>query len=126
MERILNSEVLGKLSMKLTTTDKLEGEKVEKELGIVSGEIVMGANLGRDILFSLKNLIGGRAESYEKALEKGRHEAIGDLKKEAKKLGADAVIGIKFDYGEMGEGAMLITCTGTAVKLAGKEKKKED
>lgn len=104
--------------MKLTTTDELEG-KVEKELGIVSGEIVMGAHLGRDILFSIKNIFGGRAKSYEERLKKGRQEAIEEMKEEAKELGADAVIGVRFDYGEMAEGALLITCTGTAIKLKG-------
>lgn len=103
--------------MKLTTTHSLAGEKVEKEIGIVSGEAVMGANLGRDIMFSIKNIFGGRAKSYEKKLKKGRDEAINDMKEEVKETGADAVIGIKFDYGEMGEGALMITCSGTAVKL---------
>lgn len=103
--------------MKLTTTDKLEGEKVKKELAIVSGETVMGAHLGRDILFSIKNIFGGRARSYEKELKKGRDEALEQMKNEAKGLGADAIIGIRFDYGEMGEGALMVTCSGTAVKL---------
>lgn len=107
--------------MKITTTSHLEGEEIEEELGILSGEAVMGANLGKDILFSIKNIFGGRATSYEEEFRKGKEEALEDMKKDAKELGADAIIGVRFNYGEMAEGAMLVACFGTAVKLASKD-----
>lgn len=104
--------------MEITTTDSIEGRKVKKYLGIVSGEAIMGANVMKDIFAGVRNIIGGRSGKYEKTVRKGREEALKDLRKRAEELGADAFVGVRADYEEMGEGMLWINLTGTAVKLA--------
>lgn len=99
----------------ITTTDSLEGQEVTGYLGVVSGEAVIGANVVSDIAAGIRDVVGGRSESYEKKIETGRTEAINDIKAEAEALGADAVIGASFDYEEMAEGMLWVNLSGTAV-----------
>ena len=107
--------------MIVTTTDVIQGAVIEAYLGIVTAEVVYGTNVLRDFFAGIRDFIGGRTGSYERVFEKGQREAIGELEKRAQGLGADAVIGIKIDTGTINldeKGALLlITATGTAVKL---------
>jgi uncharacterized protein YbjQ (UPF0145 family) len=107
--------------MIVTTTDVIQGAVVQTYLGIVTAEVVYGTNALRDFFAGIRDFIGGRTGSYERVFEKGQLEAIQELEKRANKLGADAVIGIKIDTGTINvdeQGALLlITATGTAVKL---------
>lgn len=100
----------------ITTTDGLEGREVTEYLGVVSGEAIIGANVVSDIAAGIRDVVGGRSGSYEKKVETGRQEAISDIRIEAERLGADAVVGASFDYEEMGEGMLWVNLSGTAVK----------
>ncbi|MCJ7450815.1 MAG: YbjQ family protein [Candidatus Nanohaloarchaeota archaeon QJJ-9] len=101
----------------VTTTPGIEGEEVETYLGVVSGEAVMGANVVKDFLAGIRDVVGGRSESYEKEILKGRKEAVKDISARAEEEGADAVVGVGFDYEEIREGVLWITVTGTAVRF---------
>ncbi len=102
----------------ITTTDSLEGRDVTEYLGVVSGEAVIGANVVSDIAAGIRDVVGGRSGSYEKKIETGRTEALGDIRAEAEELGADAVVGASFDYEEMAEGMLWVNISGTAVKTS--------
>jgi len=105
--------------MILTTTTMIEGRVVSSYLGIVTGEVIVGANIFKDLFASVRDIVGGRSGAYEGALRDARREAFGELKAEARDLGADAVIGIDIDYEVIGQnGSMLmVSVSGTAVKL---------
>ena len=107
--------------MLTTTTDTVQGYEIENYLGIVTAEVVYGTNAFRDFFAGIRDAIGGRTGSYEKVFEKGQLNAIEELEKRASKLGADGVIGVEIDTGTINvdeKGVLLlITATGTAVKL---------
>ena len=107
--------------MIVTTTDIIEGAKVQEYLGIVTAEVVYGSNALRDFFAGIRDIIGGRTGSYEEVFKKGQEDAIAELEKRARRMGADGVVGIEIDTGTINvdeKGALLlITATGTAVKL---------
>ena len=107
--------------MLVTTTDTIQNQSIETYLGVVTAEVVYGTNALKDLFAGIRDVIGGRTGSYEKVFEKGQQEAIEELKQRAQKLNADAVIGIEIDTGTISvddKGVLLlITATGTAVKL---------
>lgn len=103
--------------MIITSSPQIQGVEVRSYVGLVAGEIVMGINVFRDMFASVRNVVGGRASGYEKAIAQGRHEAIEKMIAEAKALGADGVIGVNLDYEDIG-GMVLVAATGTAVQLA--------
>lgn len=88
-------------------------------LGVVHGEAIIGANIFRDMFSSIRDVVGGRAGGYERALSGARDAAVEDLIESARELGANGVIGIDFDYEVLGEanGMMMVAVSGTAVKL---------
>ena len=96
-----------------------EGAKVAQFLGVVNGEAIIGANIFRDMFSSVRDVVGGRAGGYERALSGARDAALEDLIAAARELGANGVIGIDFDYEVLGEanGMMMVAVSGTAVKL---------
>jgi uncharacterized protein YbjQ (UPF0145 family) len=101
--------------MKFTTTNIIEGSPVKEYKGIVSGEVVAGAHVGRDILASLRDFFGGRSKSYEKVLISAKKEALDEMAARAEELGANAVIGIDFDYEVLGKSMLMVAVSGTAV-----------
>jgi uncharacterized protein YbjQ (UPF0145 family) len=103
--------------MIITTTDNVEGREIVDYLGVVSGECVYGANFIRDWFASIRDIVGGRAESYEKVLRDGKNAALADMADEAQSWGADAIIGVDLDYESVGDTMMMVSCNGTAVKL---------
>jgi uncharacterized protein YbjQ (UPF0145 family) len=96
------------------------GARVERFLGIVNGEAIIGANIFRDMFSSVRDVVGGRAGGYERALAGARDAAVADMMVAAKELGADGIVGIDFDYEVLGEanGMMMVAVSGTAVKMA--------
>ena len=96
-----------------------DGPRIEKMLGIVNGEAIIGANLFRDLFSSVRDIVGGRAGGYERALSGARDAALDDMRAAAKELGADGIVGIDFDYEVLGEknGMMMVAVSGTAVKM---------
>jgi uncharacterized protein YbjQ (UPF0145 family) len=105
--------------MIITTTPSVEGRPVREYLGVVTGEVIVGANIFRDLLASVRDIVGGRAGAYEGVLRDARNEAFRELEAEAADREADAVIGVDIDYEVVGgNGSMLmVSVSGTAVKL---------
>ena len=105
--------------MILSTTTLIEGRPVQSYLGVVTGEVIVGANIFSDLFASVRDIVGGRSGANEGALRDARVQAFAELQAEAADLGADAVIGIDIDYEVLGKaGSMLmVTVSGTAVKF---------
>ncbi len=103
--------------MLIVTTDSVEGRQVAEYLGIVGGDAVVGANIFRDLLARVRDVIGGRAGGYENALREAKEAAIEDLVEEAQVRGADAVIGVDLDYESIGNSMLMVSVNGTAVRL---------
>ena len=105
--------------MILTTTPTIEGRTIVEYKGVVFGEVIVGVNFIKDVAASLRDFFGGRSNSYEKELVAARDTAMNELRSRAMALGADAVVGIDIDYEVLGQngGMMMVTASGTAVKL---------
>ncbi|MGI9375127.1 MAG: heavy metal-binding domain-containing protein [Tsuneonella suprasediminis] len=105
--------------MIVSTTTLIEGRPVRSYRGIVTGEVIVGANIVRDLFASITDLVGGRSGKYEEVLARARKEAIAEMKAEALALGANAVIGVDIDYEVLGKtGSMLmVSVSGTAVSV---------
>ena len=91
--------------MLVLTTPTIEGKKVEKYLGLVSGEAILGANIFKDLFAGIRNIVGGRAAAYEKELRKAKEIAIKEMTEEAKAQGGNAVIAVDLDYETIGSGS---------------------
>ena len=106
--------------MILTTTPSVEGRTIAEYKGVVFGEVVSGVNFIRDFKAGIRNIIGGRSGSYEEELIKARAQAMEEMSSRASQLGADAVVGIDIDYEVLGQGGgiLMVTASGTAVRLA--------
>ncbi len=105
--------------MILTTTPSVEGKHVVSYLGVVTGEVIVGANILRDLFAGIRDIVGGRTGSYEEVLRSAKDSALEELRANARMMGANAVIGIDLDYETVGSnGSMLmVTASGTAVVL---------
>lgn len=103
--------------MIVTTTSNIEGKQIEQYLGLVSGEVILGANVVRDFLASITDIIGGRSGTYESKLAEGRDMAVEEMVKKARNMGANAVVGVDLDFETLRDGMMMCIATGTAVKV---------
>ncbi|MFM6949873.1 MAG: heavy metal-binding domain-containing protein [Novosphingobium sp.] len=103
--------------MIVTTTPTVEGRPVQQYLGVVTGEVIVGANMFRDLFASIRDIVGGRSGSYEDVLARARMQALEEMKQFAAGLGGNAVVGVDLDYEVLGaNGSMLmVSATGTAV-----------
>ncbi len=103
----------------VTTTPTIEGHPIQEYCRIVTGEVIVGANLFRDLFANIRDIVGGRSGSYERILADARKQAIEELQAEAATLGGNAVVGIDLDYEVIGpNGSMLmVSASGTAVKI---------
>ncbi|RLE07274.1 YbjQ family protein [Candidatus Aerophobetes bacterium] len=106
--------------MKLTNTDFIPGYEIKEALGLVLGNTVRAKHLGRDIMAGLKNIVGGEIQEYTDLLADARKETLNRMVNEAKKLGADAVINVRFMTTQTMGGAAELLAYGTAVKLTKK------
>ncbi len=107
--------------MLISTTDTIEGHRIAEYKGLVTGEAILGANIFRDIFAGIRDIVGGRSGAYEKSLKEAREIAVEEMAAEARKLGANAVVGVDLDYETVsaGSGSMLmVSASGTAVVLA--------
>jgi len=103
--------------MEVTTTETVPGETVATTLGVAKGNTVQSRNVGSDIGASLKNLVGGELKGYSKLMTKARDEALERLAADARELGADAVVNVRFETSEITQGGAEILAYGTAVEL---------
>jgi len=105
--------------MLLTTTPTVEGHTINQYYGVVSGEVIIGANFLKDFTASLHDFFGGRAGSYERTLVEAKENAMHEMAMRASQMGANAIVGIDIDYETIGQsGSMLmVACSGTAVRI---------
>jgi uncharacterized protein YbjQ (UPF0145 family) len=91
---------------------------ITQMMGVVHGEAIIGANIFRDLFSSVRDVVGGRAGGYERALSGARDAALEDMISAARERGADGVVGVDFDYAVLGEanGMMMVTVSGTAIR----------
>ncbi|MDW3646878.1 MAG: YbjQ family protein [Bacteroidia bacterium] len=103
--------------MILTNIESVPGREISESLGVARGSTVRARNVGRDIFAGLKNLVGGEINEYTKLQAQAREEAIGRMIADAERLGADAVVNVRFNTAMIMAGTAEILAYGTAVKL---------
>ena len=105
--------------MLVTTTNTIEGHNIVEYKGIVFGEVVYGMNFIKDFFAGITDKIGGRSGSYESGMADARDDAVKEMCERARKMGANAVIGVDIDYDVLGEknGMIMISVSGTAVVI---------
>lgn len=104
--------------MIVTTTETIPGKEIAEALGICRGSTVRARNVGRDMLAGFKNLVGGEIDGYTKLQADSREQALQRMVQDAEKLGADAVVNVRFTTSTIMQGASEILAYGTAVKLS--------
>jgi uncharacterized protein YbjQ (UPF0145 family) len=107
--------------MIVVTTPSLDGHRITKYLGLVSGEAILGANIFRDLFAGIRDIVGGRSAAYEQELRKAKEIALEEMAQEAQRLGGNAVVGVDLDYETItmgsGGGMLMVSAAGTAVVL---------
>ncbi len=105
--------------MLVLTTPSIEGKKIVKYLGLVSGEAIMGANIFKDLFAGIRDIIGGRSASYEKELRNAKNIAVEEMTQQTEALGGNAVIAVDLDYETISTGRggnmLMVSASGTAV-----------
>lgn len=104
----------------LTTSIFVAQKEIEKEIEVITAECVFGMNIFRDVFSEIRDIVGGRSKASQKVLRDARRTAMGELRREALMVGADAVIGVDLDYQEIsggGKSMLMVVASGTAVKL---------
>ena len=103
--------------MIVTTTNDIQGKRVLKYIGIVSGEAIIGANIVKDFFAGIRDIVGGRSGSYEEGLREAKDIALREMQEQAVRLGANAILAVDLDYETLGSnGSMLmVSSSGTAV-----------
>lgn len=105
--------------MIVVTTPSLEGRKITRYIGLVSGEAILGANIFRDFFAGIRDVVGGRSAAYEEELRKAKQLALEEMQDQARHLGGNAVVGVDLDYETIsmgsGGGMLMVSASGTAV-----------
>jgi uncharacterized protein YbjQ (UPF0145 family) len=101
----------------ITTTPGIEGKTIKEYVGVVTGEAIMGANVFRDFFASITDIVGGRSAAYEKELGKARKVAMEEMVQKAKEQGGSAIVGVDLDYEVIRDGMLMVSVSGTAVKI---------
>ena len=109
--------------MLVLTTNTIEGRQINRYLGLVTGEAILGANIFRDFFAGIRDIVGGRSAAYEQELRKAKQLAISEMIEEARARGGNAIIGVDLDYETIsvgqGGGMLMVSASGTAVEVAG-------
>ena len=103
--------------MIITTTPNIEGHPIKDYKGVVVGEAIMGANFVRDIFASITDIVGGRSGAYESKLADARATAMAEIEEEARRVGANAIVGVDLDYEVVGDSMLMVSVSGTAVVI---------
>ncbi|MGY3054462.1 uncharacterized protein YbjQ (UPF0145 family) [Pedobacter sp. UYEF25] len=103
--------------MIVSTTPQLEGKRIVKYIGLVTGETIIGANIFKDLFAGIRDIVGGRSGSYERVLREGKDTAISEMQQYASAMGANAIVGVDLDYETVGNGGsmLMVAASGTAV-----------
>ena len=102
--------------MLVATTDQLPGREIKEILGVVFGSCVQTKHIGKDIGAGLRSVVGGEAKGYTELMEEARRTAMQRMIEDAKKLGADAIVGMRYATAQTMHGAAELIAFGTAVK----------
>jgi uncharacterized protein YbjQ (UPF0145 family) len=108
---------LEEIGMLVTTTPNVEGYRITQYIGLVNGETIMGANIFRDFLASITDVVGGRSGAYENKLKEARDVALSEMTGQAQRMGANAIVGVDVDYEVVREGMLMVAVSGTAVRV---------
>ena len=105
--------------MIITTTGSIEGQNIKEYKGIVFGETIIGANIIKDFLAGIRDIVGGRSGAYERVVMEARETSLNEMKERAAALGGNAIVGVKVDYETLGasNGMMMVVASGTAVVI---------
>ncbi len=103
--------------MILVNTETIPGRNIVEYYGVVSGSTVRAKHIGRDIMAGLKNLVGGELKGYTELIGDARSEAVDRMKREAERLGANAVVNVRFSTSSIAQGAAELFAYGTAVRV---------
>ena len=105
--------------MILSTTPQIEGHRIREYKGVVTGETIIGANIVKDFFAGIRDIVGGRAGSYEKVLAEAKDTSINEMMQRAVEMGANAIVGIDIDYETIGSNSsmMMVATSGTAVVI---------
>ena len=103
--------------MTVVTTETIEGKKIVKTLGLVRGNTIRARHAGKDLKAVFRHIIGGEINEYTKLMAESREQALDRMTAEAKAMGADAVVGVRFTTSQLMNGAAELLAYGTAVKL---------
>ena len=105
--------------MILTSSNTLENKEIIEYMGLVTGESLIGANIYKDLFSGVRDVVGGKTSRYEEELQIARDVSLDSMIEKAEELGANAIIGLKISYDNLGGtmgNTILITCYGTAIK----------
>ena len=105
--------------MILTSANTLENKEIVEYKGLVTGESLIGANIYKDLFSGVRDVVGGRTSRYEEEIQKARDIALNSMEEKAEYLGANAIIGLKISYDNLGGtmgNTILVTAYGTAIK----------
>lgn len=105
--------------MIITTSDNVPGKRIVKTLGLVRGNTIRARHLGHDLLAVLRNIVGGEVVDYTKMLAEAREQALDRMVAEAEKLGANAIVTLRFATSMLMQGAAELLAYGTAVVVEG-------
>ena len=103
--------------MIVVNTETVPGHKVVEALGIVRGSTIRAKHIGKDIMASLRGVVGGEVKEYTDMLTETRNESVNRMKREARALGADAVVNLRFSTSQVMAGAAELLAYGTAVRI---------
>jgi len=103
--------------MEISNLETIPGKNVIEYMGLVSGSTVRAKHIGRDIMAGLKNLVGGELTGYSELLQESRHEAMQRMIGQAQKMGANAILNVRFSTSSVAQGAAELYVYGTAVRI---------
>lgn len=107
----------GAADILIVNTETVPGRDIVQLYGVVSGSSVRAKHLGRDFMAGLKNLVGGELKGYTELLQEARAEALGRMQDQARQVGANAVVNVRFSTSAIAQGAAELFAYGTAVRL---------
>ena len=103
--------------MLLTNIESIPGKKIVEHYGLVSGNTIRAKHIGKDFLAGLKNIVGGELTSYTELMQEARQEAVDRMVSQARSLGANAIINVRFSTSSVAQGASELYAYGTAVRM---------
>jgi uncharacterized protein YbjQ (UPF0145 family) len=110
---------VGEVIVLVTTGPNVEGHPIVAYHGLVGGDAILGANVFKDMFAGIRDIVGGRSQSYERELRKAKDLAVKEMQEAAAAMGANAVIGVDLDYETVGQNAsmLMVSVSGTAVTI---------